>query len=252
MDENTKKRLRALARRYETASFLEGDPSKFMHLVKSGADKEAAAFIASALSFGSRAQFLPKIAAILEAAGGKPDRWIRTGAFESVFRPCDERCFYRFFTYADMHSFFKAYALVMRSHGTLGGFVKSACAGDGVEAVRVICRRFAQEGSKAVIPKDCSSACKRVCMFLRWMARSGSPVDLGLWADFIDRKTLVIPLDTHVLQEARKLGLVKSACASMAAARRLTAALAEAFPDDPVRGDFALFGHGVSAGGNAD
>ena len=82
-------------------------------------------------------------------------------------------------------------------------------------------------------------------MFLRWMVRSGSPVDLGLWSGFIDRRTLVVPLDTHVLQEAKKLGLLKSTSASMSAAKRLTAALAEAFPDDPVRGDFALFGFGV-------
>lgn len=252
MTESLKTKLKALARRYETASFLEGDPSKFMHLMKSEADMEAAAFTASALSFGSRAQFLPKISHILDAAEGRPDEWIRTGAFKKTFRPNDKSCFYRFFTRGDMYSFFRAYANVMRSHGTLGGFVKSACGGDGGEAVKTICRRFSQEGSTGVIPKDGSSACKRVCMFLRWMVRSGSPVDLGLWADFIDRRTLVIPLDTHVLQHAKKLGLIKSACSSMASARRLTAALAEVFPDDPVRGDFALFGHDVNAGGNAD
>jgi hypothetical protein len=32
----------------------------------------------------------------------------------------------------------------------------------------------------------------------------------------------------------------------MSAARRLTAALAEVFPGDPLRGDFALFGYGVN------
>jgi hypothetical protein len=32
----------------------------------------------------------------------------------------------------------------------------------------------------------------------------------------------------------------------MSAARRLTAALAEVFPDDPLKGDFALFGYGVN------
>ena len=82
-------------------------------------------------------------------------------------------------------------------------------------------------------------------MFLRWMVRSGSPVDLGLWADYIDRRTLIMPLDTHVVGEAIKLGLLSSRCASMSAARRLTDALAEVFPDDPLRGDFALFGYGV-------
>jgi uncharacterized protein (TIGR02757 family) len=78
------------------------------------------------------------------------------------------------------------------------------------------------------------------------MVRDNSPVDLGLWADFIDRKTLIIPLDTHVLSQSVRLGLLNSKTASMATARRLTAALSTVFPDDPLRGDFALFGYGVN------
>jgi uncharacterized protein (TIGR02757 family) len=83
-------------------------------------------------------------------------------------------------------------------------------------------------------------------MFLRWMVRDGSPVDLGLWSDRIDRRTLVMPLDTHVVRQAVRLGLLPSPCASMAAARRLSSALAQVFPEDPLRGDFALFGYGVN------
>ena len=32
----------------------------------------------------------------------------------------------------------------------------------------------------------------------------------------------------------------------MSAARRLTQAMLEVFPDDPLKGDFALFGYGVN------
>jgi uncharacterized protein (TIGR02757 family) len=77
------------------------------------------------------------------------------------------------------------------------------------------------------------------------MVRDNSPVDLGLWAEKIPRTSLIMPMDTHVLTEAGKLGLVQSRTASMAAARRLTAKMAEIFPDDPLKGDFALFGYGV-------
>ena len=247
MDAKTKDTLRRYARRYETASFINGDPSWFMHQVEGAANQEATAFVASALSFGSRAQFLPKIQWLLDRAGGNLDRWIRTGAFEKDLRPDDERCFYRFFTCATMNAFFRAYKGIMDEHGSLGKFVESRCGGDAVKAVAAICSRFCEGGSCGVVPQDHHSACKRVCMFLRWMVRTGSPVDLGLWSGFIDRKTLVVPLDTHVLQEAKKLGLVRSSTASMSAARRLTSALAEAFPDDPARGDFALFGYGVDA-----
>ena len=173
------------------------------------------------------------------------DRWIRTGAFERDMKHGDSRCFYRFFTYSDMHRFFARYREIMEQHGSLGGFVRSVANGDATAAVEAICRRFNEGEPCGVVPKDPHSACKRVCMFLRWMVRTDSPVDLGLWADFIDRRTLVIPLDTHVVQEARRLGLLASACTSMSVARRLTAKLAEVFPDDPCRGDFALFGYGV-------
>ena len=82
-------------------------------------------------------------------------------------------------------------------------------------------------------------------MFLRWMVRQNSPVDLGLWK-WADPASLLIPLDVHVMQEAAKLGLIpETASASRKTAELLTSALNEVFPGDPCRGDFALFGLGV-------
>ena len=96
-----------------------------------------------------------------------------------------------------------------------------------------------------IVPKGRTSANKRIHMFLRWMVRRNSPVDLGFWT-WADPASLLIPLDTHVMQEAVKLGLIPpTSAASRKTAERLTAALAEAFPGDPCRGDFALFGLGV-------
>jgi hypothetical protein len=54
-------------------------------------------------------------------------------------------------------------------------------------------------------------------------------------------------MDTHVLQQSVRLGLLNSKTATMSTARRLSAALMEIFPDDPMKGDFALFGYGVNA-----
>ena len=250
----TRSLLVSLADRYETTDFIEGDPSVFMHRVKGDANREATAFVASALSFGSRPQFLRRVDELLDLAGGDMDGWIRTGAFAREFAADDSRCFYRFFTRSSMSRFFEAYRRLMDAFGTLGGYVRKEADGDAYKAVVAICRWFADHDGGGVIPKDATSACKRVCMFLRWMVRKDSPVDLGLWADIIDCRTLIVPLDTHVVQEAMKLGLLKSPCASMSAARRLTAVLAEAFPEDPCRGDFALFGYGVdgaSSGGSA-
>lgn len=45
-----------------------------------------------------------------------------------------------------------------------------------------------------------------------------------------------------------KLGLklIDTTSATMSVARRLTDALLKVFPDDPLKGDFALFGYGVN------
>lgn len=243
--QSTSSLLRQYADRYETADFIVGDPSWWMHQVAGRENQEATAFVASALSYGSRQQFMPKIGSLLDMACGDMHAWLVSGGFEHAFRHGDTRCFYRLYNNSTMNAFFAAYRDLLLAHGTLGAYIRLS-ATDTLSAIDAVCQWFNAHGSSGVIPKDTASACKRVCMFLRWMVRSNSPVDLGLWSDLIDRRTLIMPLDTHVLQEATKLGLLSSRCANMNTARRLTATLAEVFPDDPLRGDFALFGYGVN------
>ena len=97
----------------------------------------------------------------------------------------------------------------------------------------------------AIVPKGKNSANKRIHMFLRWMVRTNSPVDLGIWS-WYPKSELLIPLDVHVMQEGINLGLLPpNAKSSRKTAAELSQKLAQAFPGDPTRGDFALFGLGV-------
>ena len=100
---------------------------------------------------------------------------------------------------------------------------------------------------KGVPDMETKSGCKRLCMFLRWMCRHGSPVDFGLWT-ICDPRNLIIPLDTHVHKKALRLGLVKRLTPDLQTAIEITDRFAEIFPDDPTKGDFALFGYGVNNG----
>ncbi len=236
--------LRQLAERYETADFIQGDPSWFMHQVQGRDNQEAMAWLASCLSYGIRTQFMPRIEWLLDRAGGEVDRWVRQGDFEGDVCAGDERCFYRLYTCRQMNALLRSYQKMLLEYGTMGEYVRRS-ATDGYTAIEAICRFYRDHGSGGIVPQDTVSACKRICMFLRWMVRNQSPVDLGLWADFIDRRTLIMPLDTHVVQQSMRLNLLHSKSASMTAARRLTEAMCKVFPDDPLRGDFALFGLGV-------
>ena len=241
--EELRRTLLRLAERYETPAFMANDPSRFMHMVEGDANRETTAFVAAALSFGNRAQFGAKIDSLLDAAGGDMFKWIAEGAYARDFRAGDARCFYRFHTRGAMRRFFDVLRAIVSSHGSLGAFAR-ANAHDGPSAAAAFCAAFADGGG--LVPKDPRSACKRVCMFLRWMSRDGSPVDLGLWSGFIGKATLAMPLDVHVLRQSRRLGLARSRTASMHAALALSRTLAQVFPGDPLRGDFALFGLGVS------
>lgn len=243
MDTKTAQLLREYADRYETEDFIVGDPSWFMHQVKGRRNQEMMAFMAAALSYGARSQFLPKIQWLLDCSEGEPDAWVREGEFRSVLREDDRDCFYRLYNKGLMARFLGACGELLNEYGSLGEFVP---AGETISALEAFCGWFSARGLAVIVPKDTTSSCKRLCMFMRWMVRDGSPVDLGLWADKIGKRSLIIPMDTHVLTEAGRLGLVNSRTASMSAARRLTASLAEVFPDDPLKGDFALFGYGVN------
>lgn len=246
--------LRRLAAKYEVAEFEEGDPIHFLcDATRCGcceANCETTAFVASCLSYGSRKQFLPKIAEIINMAGGDVHGWTVNGGFRKVFAKDDSKSFYRLFSRGLMRNLFDELNSMLVRHGTIGGYLRDSGVTDGLSAVKAICAAFGGRAAPA-IPRDATSACKRICMFLRWMARDNSPVDAGLWSGWFDKRTLVMPLDVHVMRQAHKLGLPCGATASMSSALRLTAALAEVFPDDPLKGDFALYGLGIDTSSDA-
>jgi len=229
MDIALKERLQSLAEKYETADFIKDDPSQFMHRFSEPNQQERAAFIAAALSYGSRKQFIPRIQYILD--GG--------------IIPDNDDCFYRLHTNRMVRRFLSVVDGIEAEYGSLGEWIKANDIHTAIDAVSLITSHFAAHNASDLIPKNTNSSCKRVCMFLRWMVRDNSPVDLGLWTKQIDKSTLIMPMDTHVLQEAQKLGLIESKTGSMATAIKLTNRLKEFFPDDPTKADFALFGLGV-------
>lgn len=249
-----------LADKYETATFPEKDPSQFLRWYDIGDDNianvECASFIAAMLAFGNRKQFIPKIREVLETA----DRWCANNKGNKGDRPLDqadgvaqwclagapdfphgEKKFYRFYSYDDMHCLFTDLANILGQAPTLGQYLFEKYS--GCPALdQLISEAFP---NTAIVPKGKNSANKRIHMFLRWMVRPNSPVDLGLWS-WANSADLLIPLDVHVMEEGINLGLLPpNAKASRKTAIQLSKELEKAFPGDPARADFALFGLGV-------
>lgn len=257
--------LKTLADKYEKASFMDADPSRFLRRYSKPRDQELAAFVVSQLSFGQREQFIAKLNAMFDAADdwargndGKPRTrgasfadWLTSGDYKNFF-PKSQKKFYRFFSYADMAALCGRLAQIVEEFGSLGAAVRARYGladASGIATVpselRLVTALISLFPGVKCVSQNPKGACKKLHMFLRWMVRKGSPVDLGLW-EWANPADLLIPLDTHVLQESARLGLIApNATASAKTALDLTQKMAAAFPGDPARADYALFGLGV-------
>jgi len=112
-----------------------------------------------------------------------------------------------------------------------------------IEAIQAVYPRKTRGYSFLVgsVPQKVTSAgtYKRYMMYLRWMVRKDA-LDMGLWSK-IDKKDLLMPLDTHTFQVSRRLGLLKRKTYDMKASIELTDTLRIFDEADPVKYDFALY-----------
>lgn len=251
-----------LADKYETKSFLDKDPSQFMHRFTdyskyTVADVEIVAFIAANLAFGRRDQILSHVELIIknmEDLNQTPSQWIVNRFWEKMF-PWSDKSFYRMYSYSSMRLFFESLEKLISEEKTLGGYFekkwnieKEKNGKSRIFLHSIIAQAFPSECS--LISHGKNSAAKKLNMLLRWLVRNNSPVDLGVWK-WYDKNDLLMPLDTHVMQEAVRFGFIKKTAAgtipgaNLKTALQLTDKMKEYFADDPVRGDFALFGLGT-------
>jgi len=236
------KLLEEMADKYETADFLKDDPSQFMHRYTAVEDIEVVGLIAASLSLGNRKQILLKIESICSLMHGQPTTWIVQKEYEKYFSESSAK-FYRFFSYAQLRSFFGAIRSIILQYHSIGNCLESLY-NKGVNPVEGLIGCFKGKNVGQLIPKDSSSACKRINMYLRWMVRDNSPVDMGVWK-WYDKSNLIILLDTHVMQESFRLGIVKKKGDTMSKAKEITDVMKKIWKNDPCRCDYALFGIGI-------
>lgn len=84
-----------------------------------------------------------------------------------------------------------------------------------------------------------NSPYKRWMMFLRWMVRNDN-LDMGLWKR-VQKKDLILPLDTHTFKVSQKLGLLHRNTYDLKSAILITEQLRTFDKNDPIKYDFALY-----------
>lgn len=254
-----KEQLRCLADKYETRDFIEADPIQFPRkfcidtdyagrIMDDKRNVEISGFITAWLSYGNRTQIIKTVEKLHILMGWKPYDYLMSQDWREF--EGNEARLYRFYTYGDYFELLQRLYTVYYFWNDLEDAVldeKFKCYDCTLKAKYIYELQTIFEGIARIPKTSENSACKRLAMFLRWMIRRDSPVDMGIWERCQPEK-LIIPLDTHVHQQALKMGITKRKSADMRTAKEITDYFNDIFPGDPAKGDFALFGYGVNNG----
>jgi len=248
-----------------SAIHLANDPLSFCHRYDDPADREVVAVIASAFAYGNVKIILRNLEAIFTALGPSPRR------FAECFEPKKgQRIFsgfkHRFNDGRDLCALFWAIRLMIEHSGSINGFflnfheprAENVTSSLGGYVAAVLDLDYQPVFMQKAIPEDSyfpflfpspasGSACKRLCMFLRWVVRPDDGIDLGLWHG-ISPAQLVIPVDTHIQRICGYLGFTGRKSADWRMALEITASLRAFDPLDPVKYDFSLAHLGITAG----
>lgn len=230
-----------LMAKYEDMRYFETDPVAVVRRFTDVMDIEVMGLVCSWLALGNRNQIYKYCCASYDLMTGKPYKYVISQAWTKYAD--DDRCYYRMFRYTDFHDLMQSLYSIYTQFGTLeDAIIRYNAQYPGTDYLDALISLISAHG----IPTSKSSACKRLCLLLRWMVRRDSPIDLGIWTR-LDQKKLLIPLDVHVGRIARGHGLLKRQSSDMKAVLELTGQCRQIIPDDPCGMDFALFGMGYTS-----
>lgn len=253
--------LDARVRFYETPAFIPPDPISIPHRFSKKQDIEIAGLFAASLAWGHRSMIIRNCARLMDWMDGAPHDFILHHEERDLqrFLPFAHRTFNAtdllYFIHFLRHHYARCESLEEAFFPEEDFAQKSGGVGEAAVENRVqqglqhyhdyfFSLPDAPARTRKHVPTPArGSACKRLCMFLRWMVRPG-PVDFGRWTR-IAPADLICPLDTHVARVAFRLGLLSREKNDWKAAMELTAALRTLDATDPLRYDFALFSLGA-------
>lgn len=235
---------------YNKPSFIDTDPVSIPHRYSNKQDIEISGFLTATISWGQRTSIIKKAGELMQMMDDRPYEFIINSS--EVELDSIDYFVYRTFNRTDCITFLKALRNIYLNHGGLEevfcqGFSKNKSIYDAIIHFREVFFEVPHylRTCKHVSNPAKGSAAKRINMFLRWMVRNDyNGIDFGIW-DNISPQYLCCPLDLHVGNVARKLGLIQRKQNDWKAVEELTSVLKIMDPDDPVKYDIGLFGLGV-------
>lgn len=227
MTEQIKEQLREWAERYNSPEYFQQDPIAFpREALRRGLsliDVEITAIFACHLAWGRREMIVRDVSRLMEQMQWRPMDYVMSADWRD-----DDTSLHRTIKWSETAAVCARLKDWYSNHDTIEGLTQ--------DQIRTMI--FASK-------PDPRSANKKINMMRRWMVRRDGKVDLGVWKAS-DPKDLLVPLDVHVYTQACELGLTSRKAKDRLTAEEITSAFRQVWPEDPLLGDFALFGYGVT------
>lgn len=231
MTDETRQQLLEWAETYNDPRYFQEDPiafpTRFASAMKAGKaclqDVEVAAIFAAHFAWGRRAMIVRDCGRLFDEMGWKPYDYVMRGGWRD-----DDSSIHRTVKWSEI--------------ATICSRLREAyLRSESIEPMNQAQMRTLIFGQK----DDPKAPNKKINMMRRWMVRHDGKVDLGIWKS-TDPASLLIPLDVHVYEVAVALGLTSRKQKDIVTVKEITDAFADIFPGDPCKGDFSLFGYGVT------
>jgi len=230
--------------------FLDTDPISIVHRYPKAEDQEVAALVAALFSFGNVRAIKNVLESVLGPLGSTPRDSLLL-LTDRDFENISGSTYYRFYRGKDISLLLRGLRNLISNHGSIAEFLRSHWRGDifdllqtlRAELLQVNQSRQVSRGLRFMYADPHAGAAKRWHMLMRWMVRKDQ-IDLGLW-NFIPTSALIQPLDVHLFEVSRGLGLTKLKSPSRKAALEITECFRKWDPTDPIKYDFALCRLGI-------
>ena len=243
--------LNGEASRINSRDFIAKDPVQFPRRFSALPNIEIAAFLSATIAWGNRKMICRDCERMLEMMDNAPHDFVMNKAYESldpegnIHRTFFNRNLIHYLR--GLHSIYSRFPSMAEWYRNLGNQHSDAPSWELAAALNSeIATANGGEPDSRCLPLNLEkTALKRINMALRWLVRRDGIVDMGVW-DFLEPSQLFIPLDVHVGNVSRELGLLHRKQDDRRAVNELTEVLRSLRPDDPVVYDYALFGIGIS------
>ena len=231
MDRTLKDTLIGWAEQYNDPQYFQEDPiifpRRFAESFRQGkstlADIEISALLAAHLAWGRRSMIVRDCSRMFDEMNWRPYDYVINGEYRD-----ENASMHRTVKWSDFASICRRLKDIYETAGSIESFSDT----------EIRCLVFGQK-------EDRKAPNKKISMMRRWLVRDDGKVDLGVWKHS-DKRDLILPLDVHVYTQARELGLTCRKQKDIVTAQEITDVFREIWPDDPCKGDFALFGYGVT------